>query len=82
VDTARMDISPDGSIWVATSSFDRPLLLRFMPDGGDGHWLSYDDGDGLPSTGGLDMVAITKDGRIWTAESNLESGAIMSCRLR
>ncbi len=81
VDTAAMDLAPDGSIWVATSSYDRPLLLRFMPDGGEGSWLTYDERDGLPNTGGLDMLAITQDGRIWTA-SHYEGGIVAACRVK
>ena len=65
IDTSSLAIGSDGSIWIGTSSYDRPLLLRFSPNIDGGTWQPYDDRDGIPNSGGISKIAATPDGKLW-----------------
>jgi streptogramin lyase len=65
IDTSSLGIGPDGSIWIGTSSNNRPLLLRFFPNEGGSAWQTYDDRDGIPNSGGIGKIAFTPDGKLW-----------------
>jgi ligand-binding sensor domain-containing protein len=65
IDTSSLAIGSDGSIWIGTSSNDRPLLLRFSPNVDGGTWQPYDDRDGIPNSGGISKIAVTPDGKLW-----------------
>jgi streptogramin lyase len=76
IDTSSLAIGSNGSIWIGTSSNDRPLLLRFSPNVDGGNWQTYDDRDGIPNSGGISKIAVTPDGKLWL---NVEG--ITSCFL-
>jgi sugar lactone lactonase YvrE len=77
IDTSSLAIGPDGSIWVGTSSHEKPLALQFVPDSLQGAWHTYDERDGIPD---IESIAITPDGKIWfNPETN--SDVIVACTL-
>jgi ligand-binding sensor domain-containing protein len=75
--SSSMAISPDGSIWVGTSSLGKPLALRYTPDSNNGVWDTYDDRDGLPD---IDNLTITPDNKMWFG-SGLASKEVVGCNL-
>jgi sugar lactone lactonase YvrE len=75
IDTNSLAISPDGSVWVGTSSNGKPLALQFIPSSNQGTWHTYDERDGIPD---IESIAITPDGKIWF-NPETASDILMAC---
>ena len=65
MDTSELAIGPDQSIWMGTTSYDRPLVLHFTPNASGGIWRTFDDRDGIPNAGEIKTIAVTPDGTVW-----------------
>jgi streptogramin lyase len=67
---SQMAFGPDGSIWITSTSYGKQVVLQFVHDGDEAHWLTYDDRDvGFDNVGY--QIAFTEDGELWLAPGDL-----------